>query len=1045
LEEIAYCVSLEPFFYKQDFSGGTLGGWASYPFWQDTAYDPNFRVGAIVPDNPNVSIVQRVTPYTHVDAYAGAQKRFDIYLRENSLITFKCYIKSHLPAEFVKVRFAAGKDGCFDCTFSNPPLNRWFERTVAWRDICDENPLAALKTLLKIHAVAFLAKIPGADPAMPFYFGLDDIVVSAMQMVEFRFEEPAVEKLSEWKPFIPLKRCHRGDRFVLRGRWPVEADRVSLEITEFADRTVSILSSELYTTGDSAWSLDPFELTWKEGMYSCTLSAGSDRGIIAKTEFTLHISPPEADREHPRLWFDSKGRERIALRLKENTYRHILDHISLDAAEQRNKITPETLVFDLDQFPDEDWLPSWEAWGSRLYSTAEPLYVNALCYAFTGDKKAGEYVRGILVRVAQFDNWTHPWQTKRGRFTEHRSGWWAHRLAIAYDLIYDLLSDEDKRIIRKAFIENIIIPTHRMYVVDNDVIGNTSNWISHTCGVSLMLQAVMFGEEEGHLEMELYFTGALLKLRAFLENVADRDGAWGEGLGYNNYSFHTLCQSLPALENVFSIDLSGLVKNTCKEYIWAGPVHNREYFYFGDTEGHLNPITNWAWLIPKYRDPLLMWLYNFLKESALESNTKASMTGYMNLINKKNETFLDVLYETRNMRSESPFHENPVKLFRQVGTTVFKSGWDPDDFIFVMRTGPFYNHQHLDQGTFWLADRGQVFIRERTGSSYYDDPLYQSWYTQPVAHSTILIDGNHQSQRAGDHKDFAEGFHDHAQVTHFLDGKYSSFMSGDIGRLYWGKARHIDRNVLYIKPRTVIMVDRIIPGDKDVDVTLLYQTLRFRDITAGCKESKITRNGIVLHFGHISPDGMKAGAIETPHYLYTLREKRPLEREGMLAVTARTAGKPLVMANILRTSKEGVDTGIEIVSNDFFGTGSINDVSFAINYTIGEIYKSDGIETDALAWVRRGDTVFAALCTTLKLNGNGIVRSDVPITCEISSGGIRYYIEVPADVSFYSESSPLSVTINGKKTESFFYDEKRKAIEVKLPIGEGIITWDKRN
>jgi hypothetical protein len=187
---------------------------------------------------------------------------------------------------------------------------------------------------------------------------------------------------------------------------------------------------------------------------------------------------------------------------------------------------------------------------------------------------------------------------------------------------------------------------------------------------------------------------------------------------------------------------------------------------------------------------------------------------------------------------------------------------------------------------------------------------------------------------------------------------------------------------------------------------------------------------------------MQTCAIETPHYLYTLREKRPLEREGMLAVTARTAGKPLVMANILRTSENINDTGIEIVSNDAFGAGSIDDTFFAVNYTIGEMYKSDGIETDALACVRKGDTIFAALCTTLKLNGNVIVRSNVPITCEISSGRIKYYIEISADVLCNAESTPRSVTINGKLTESFLYDKGRKAIKLKLPPGEGIMMWE---
>ncbi|GAH81846.1 unnamed protein product, partial [marine sediment metagenome] len=251
-------------------------------------------------------------------------------------------------------------------------------------------------------------------------------------------------------------------------------------------------------------------------------------------------------------------------------------------------------------------------------------------------------------------------------------------------------------------------------------------------------------------------------------------------------------------------------------------------------------------------DPLLGWLYNYVQKS---------------------ETFFDALYETRDTPQKDPFDENPVRVFRSVGTTVFKSGWDADDFNFVMRTGPFYNHQHIDQGTFWLSDRGSLFLEERHGSTYYDDPLYQPWYTQPIAHSTILIDHNHQSQQVGDHLVMADGFDDYAFISHFLDGENAAFTSGDIGRLYWGKVKSMQRNVLYLKPRTLLMLDTIYPAENDVDVTLLYQTAHLGDITAGNTMSTISKDGNTLFIRHLYPENTEVEAVETPHYLYTLQRE----------------------------------------------------------------------------------------------------------------------------------------------------------------------------
>jgi len=1042
-------IVLQQFTYFEDFESGTLGAWASYPLWQDTAYDPNFRVGTIVPGDSNISIVQKVTPYTNVDTYAGAQKLLDMYFAPDSSITLRYYLKSHLPFDYFRVRLAAGNDGKVDYTVNNPPLNRWEWITVTFEDLIRENPHLADRDRIKVNALAIVAKLPDADPAMPFYLGLDDIEFRGARAVPFSFIEPEMYKLSEWKLYISRKHYYKGDSFNLHGMWLLDANRVTLTITSFTDRTKIFLNTELEKR-DKNWTLKPLTFNYPEGLYIGKLSAFKDRKMLSETLFTIHIASCNTGKKHPRLWFDSKTRKDLKDRLNMDRFKDVFNQLSLEAARQREKVPVESLVSDMDQFPDENWLPSWEAWGSRFYDTAESLYVNSLTYVFHGYKAAGEYAKNILIKLAAFDNWTHPWQTKRGRFTEHRSGWWAHRLALAYDITYGLMTEKERKLIRKAFINNIVKTTHQMYIVDNDVTGNTSNWIAHTAGASLMMQAAMFGDGPEVETLEPYFTGAAMKLYAYIRNISDPDGAFCEGLGYNNYSFHTLCQSLPAIENVFNLDMSKPLDGTYKEYIWAGPVNDKYYFFFGDTEGHLNPITNWAWLLSKYSDPLLAWFYNFLKQSNIESNTRASMTGYMNLINEKNETFMDVLYETDDFPKTDPFKENPVKCFKKVGTTVFKSGWDPDDFIFVMRTGSFFNHQHLDQGSFWLADHGSIFIEERSGSSYYDDPLYQSRYIQPVGHSTILIDFNHQSQRVGDHLEFAEGFHDHAFVSHFLDGKYASFISGDIGRLYWGKVNSLQRNVLYLKPRTLIMLDTVVPAEHDVDVTLLYQTRCLKDIHADKKMSTITKDGVVLYIKHLHQGHLKVTSVETPHYLYTLREEKPLVREGMLTVTARTSGNPLVIANILTTSKD-IEPDISIDDGHGFMRGSVNGIPYIFNTEPGKRYNSGEFITDAQAVTWNDSTthranassqqVVAALCTYLVRSERLLIQSENPITCEITLRELKYYLAVESKVAIALSTKPQLVTVNGNRENSFVYDAKQQTVTLTLPCGEGIVTF----
>ncbi len=1033
--------ALEPWSYSDNFEDRDLGAWASYPHWQDIAYDPNFRVNEMVPGDPNISIVQIVTPYTNVDNYAGAQKLLDMYLVPGAKVTFRYYLKSHLPAEFFKVRFAAGEYGKLDVTIDDPVLNKWEWVTVDFNDFVRENSCIAGLDKVKIYALAFLVKVPDADPAMPFYFGFDDVSYSGARATAFKFAEPAMHKLPEFKPYIPKKHYYKGDTFELSGQWPVDAKKVTVEITPLTDTEKTVYSGNLSKKG-LIWSLKPMKLNFAEGVYLGTLKALDGSEILSDTEFTIHVAPKGIGGKHPRLLFDDEKVAWMKARFKEERFAKVYDDIVKNAESQRDRNPVEELIYDLDQFPDEKWLATWSAWGSHIYNTDSALLWNSLAYTFHGDKEAGEYTKDVLVTLAGWPDWTHPWQTKRGRFSEHRTGSWAHRVAYAYDQVYDLMTEDERVKVRKAVMKNIVGGAFRTYVWNDNITGKTSNWLAMITGGALSNMAAMYDDGPETAELEPYFTGTLLKYWMFINRVTDSpDGAWGEGLGYNNYSFHNMCYSVPSLKNVFGVDVSAPLEGSYNELIWSGLVKDRQYFYFGDSGGNINPIDYWSYLLDMRKNPRLGWFYNYLKYGKVVSNTRDS-NGSVNVRDKEvikdNASFWDVLYDTENVEQDPVWDENPVKFFRQVGTAVFKSGWEKDDFSFTMRSGAFINHQHIDQGTFWLADRGVLFIEERHNSTYYDDPIYQPWYTQPVGHSTVLIDNNHQSQRVGDHLTFAPGFNDHAYLTHYLDGGNASFVSGNIGRLYWGKVDRLCRNILYIKPRTLLMLDTAVPGKVDRDVTLLYQTAHLKDITAGGDISKITKDGVTLNIMHLSPENMVSQAVETPHYLYTLQREKPLVKEGMLTVTARTSGNPLVMANLLTTTTGGAPD-VSYEAGDGYVAGTASGTDFVYNTKPGSVYEAAGFKTDAVAVTWSGATILAAMCETLVRDGAVLIESDGPITIEKSADGIKYYKCRPGEVAIGSASKPASVMLNGA-SQVFSWDNEKKAAVIMVPKGEGVIT-----
>ena len=1012
---------LEPWTYSENFEERLLGAWASYPHWQDTAYDPNIRPNTMVPGDPNVSLEERVTPYTHVDNYCGAQKLLDMYVVPGSSIRLRYYLKSHLPFEFLKVRLAAGPEGKVDTTFPSPKTNGWEWITVTYDDFVRENPRLAGKGRIKVNALAVLAKVPKADPAMPFYFGLDDVTFQGARTAVFKFEEPKVEKLPDYRPYIPLRHYFKGDQLTLKGSWIKTASRVEIDVVSFTERDTRVFSGELKKQGNT-WALGPMPVRWKEGLYLATLKAmGGDKrpsAVLSETEFTIHVAPKGMGGKHPRLWWDRADKSVIENKLKSEKYASVLKGIASQAVSLRQKSTVESLGYDLDQYPDENWLATWAESGAKLMGTGEPIQANALAYAFQNDREAGAYVKDILLKLADYPTWHHPWQIKRGRFADHRTGAWSHRLAIGYDLAYDLMTEAERAKIRKAFMEQLVQGAYRSHVWDNNVTSNTSNWIAMIAGGSLMLQAAMFGDGPDVENLEPYFTGTALKLYDFLESVTNWDDAWGESYGYNNYSFTNLGRSLAALERVFNIDFHKPVATSYKEYIWAGLIKDRRYFYWGDSSGgsRLRSGNNWLWLLAKTKDPLLAWFCNHLKQG---------------------ETWEDVLYADAAIPMKDPFSESPNRLFRSVGTTVFKGGWEPTDFSFAMRSGSFFNHQHLDQGAFWLADRGTIFLEERSGSDYYDDYLYQPWFTQPVAHSTILINGNHQSQRTGDIINFAEGFDDHAKTIHFLDGQFSAFSTGDLTPLYWDAVKGLERNVLFIKPRTVILLDTVTPVRSGTGMTMLFQAGRLKDLVPGEKASTLTVDGKVLHFVHLAPEAREVKAVETPHYLNTLKDPGILQKEGMLTVTVKTDLKPLVAANLLTTTTGGAP---EVSCSAIEGglTGRTAGLDFAFSTRPGFIYTAGDISTDAVAVTWKGGGVFAARCTRLSKGGKVLVQSAQPLTCEVSGGTVKYYHCVDDEVSIGMSAKPSSVIVNGVAAK-FIHDAAGGLIKVALPKGEGAV------
>ncbi len=192
----------------------------------------------------------------------------------------------------------------------------------------------------------------------------------------------------------------------------------------------------------------------------------------------------------------------------------------------------------------------------------------------------------------------------------------------------------------------------------------------------------------------------------------------------------------------------------------------------------------------------------------------------------------------------------------------------------------------------------------------------------------------------------------------------------------------------------------------------------------------------MLYIEHLYPGKLESKAVETPHYIYTLLNEKPLVKEGMLTVTANTAGKPLVMANMLTTT-EGDEPDISYQQKSGYVSGVANGKSFIFSTSPGAIYNSDIFITDALTLTWDGEKTFAAMVTSLKRDGKLLIESEIHVNCEISGKSIKYYHPEEADVTIGVESEPVSVLLNGTESSGWKYDKNEGKITIELPEGEG--------
>jgi len=997
--------SVGPYSYNLDFESGSVGPWSSYPPAQDTAYDPTIWVKKL-PGNAGLALVREIRPNTPIDYVFGVRKKLDLLVDKDSRITFRFYVRNFGKTEAVIVKLALAGKVSREVRVPAGENGVWHQA-----EISPVDPSAPAGRV-RLDAVAFMADCIKADPAADLWFAVDDVRVNGWRSRPAEIQEPGAHWLEEWSAFIAGRHFDEGQPVEFRGTFAGKPGKAAVRLVGHLPERAPFMVP-VRTEGRSFRVLVPGNRLGP-GLWRAEFSAAPAAPESRPTVLYFLVRPKTAPAAHPVLFLTAEEKARAAAYIRDGRGRDIWQKIQQSAGDFRKRFNPADFNYNLDAYDEIFWLPTYHGYADTIRTMSGYARTNGFVYALGGDKEAGEAAKRALLKVITWPCYVHPHILNQGQFTYWPVGLVLLDLAVAYDLIHDLLTPAERETVAAALYHKGVTEVFKEYVRDNRVSSNTSNWISHVTGGGI-LSAVAIEGALRDASVEPYLTGMILKVAELARCTFDRDGDYGEGYGYHNFTMQTMSEIMPVLKANFGVEFPEKVLRSHIYLPYQLNLATKHVSDFGDTGARLIPMSNFAYIIHEGQDPLLKWL-----DSLAPGSSEA-----------------DIVFGGSRLQPEPPEKRlPPVALFRDVGTAVLRSGFGPDDFSFIFRAGPFYNHQHFDQGAFYLSDRGQDFLVEGGRTDYYNDPWYQGFFIQPGAHNCVLVDGNVESQRAGDLPDDVAAWQDFARITDFLDFEEGAFLSAELAPLYKGKFESLRRAALYLKPRTIVLID-CGSGARDANrVDLRFHAPRKDDISTQGPSALIRQGKNDLSLRTLYPADASSEVLKRPLSLYEFRAENALTMKARGFLQVSTA------------LKDGAFQAVHIMTTDgrLAGEASLADRGkylelaaggrhFFVRRVQGGPYEADGWLVDADLFSETGGAIRALRALEIKQGANPIFRAGSPVSLAFDAGAkpaaLLVWAAKETIVEMACSSRPARVERDGRRVEGWAWS--KGILKLKVP------------
>ena len=375
------------------------------------------------------------------------------------------------------------------------------------------------------------------------------------------------------------------------------------------------------------------------------------------------------------------------------------------------------------------------------------VYTLATLYRLTGDKKYADRATVEMRTAASFPDWNPSHFLDTAEMT--------HALAIGYDWLCDVLSPEDRQMIRAAIVEKGLREGEKIYRRGGGWPRTVWNW-NQVCNGGLTMGALAVAEDEPELA-SFIVSSAIASLPRAMASYAP-DGAWAEGPGYWNYATRYTVFMLAGLETALGTDF-GMGDSpgfSVTGDFWMhmiGPT--KLCFNFADGGSRVGTAPCMLYLAKRFDRPVYAWH----ERDYLEGRSALDLWWY-------------------DPRGGGMTGEPTAKWFRGADVVTLRSDWTEDAVFVGFKGGDnAVNHSHLELGSFVLDAAGRRWVLD-LGSDDYNLPGYfgnlrWTYYRLGTAgQNTLIIDGQNQAPRAK------------APITAFSDRPDRSFAIADLSEAY---------------------------------------------------------------------------------------------------------------------------------------------------------------------------------------------------------------------------------------------------------------------